>query len=144
MYSGFRIVAAEGASSQPFRAHGTVIAGCSCAMPHAQLLLVRVLKSIAAAHPQVRLGSMVDDFSAQCIGTRAFVLAQLGGAATKLAAEFRRRRLPIHPGKTGFMASSGDLAQELAAQRARPLAVGAGQCGRRQCLRVQRRQLVLQ
>ena len=92
---------------------GTALAGCSCATGIAKLLLFRSFKKVAAFYPGVRLGSVVDDFTLQTVGTTGMVKAVLGPATRMLLACFDEKRAPVHFGKLCYLAPDSDVAKQL-------------------------------
>ncbi|CAK0844578.1 unnamed protein product, partial [Prorocentrum cordatum] len=127
-YSGYRVIAVDGACSAPFRATGTVLAGCSCATGIAKLLLFRSFKKVAAFYPSVRLGSVVDDFTLQTVGTTGMVKAVLGPAMRMLLGCFGEKRVPVHFGKLCCLTPDAEVARQLESEW--PAEDGRAQRGR--------------
>ena len=90
------------------------MAGCSCALALAKLLLYRSLRKIGVAHPLVQIRNVVDDVTVQACGPRALCAREAGRAVTMLLKEFKRKRLPVSLQKTVYLASSAALDAELA------------------------------
>eukprot|EP00959_Pyramimonas_sp_CCMP1952_P133010 2780816-Pyramimonas_sp.AAC.1 len=78
LYAGPRAISFRGCVSGVIRAVGTVLAGCSLATSLARVLVYRLLTTLAAAHPSVHIRNVIDDISAQSLGTGFHVVSQLG------------------------------------------------------------------
>ena len=114
MYAGYRAISYRGMSSEAHRIGGTIMAGCSCALALAKLLLYTALKTISDRHPLVKLRNVVDDVTMQACGTECKVVEQAASAVTELLNAFRARRLPVSKRKTVYLASSRRLSAKLA------------------------------
>jgi len=115
-YAGFRSLQFHGCFTDPFVVRGTILAGCSCATTMARLLLVRLLRSVHAAHPGVQLRNVVDDVIAQQVATARLIQSQLGPAVTMLLDGFVELRLPTATAKMALLCANTLLALELTEQ----------------------------
>ena len=106
LYSGYRAIAYQGAASDSFRVGGTIMAGCSCALALAKLLLFRSLRKVSMNNPIVHVRNVVDDVTVQACGPLRLVARQGGRAVSQLMQEFKKKRLPVSLKKTVFLASS--------------------------------------
>ncbi|CAK0790404.1 unnamed protein product, partial [Prorocentrum cordatum] len=102
--------------------------GCSCATGIAKLLLFRSFKKVAAFYPSVRLGSVVDDFALQTVGTTGMVKAVLGPATRMLLSCFDEKRAPVHFGKLCYLTPDAEVAKQLESEW--PAEDGRAQRGR--------------
>ena len=78
MYAGWRACSLNGAAGEPFCATGTVIAGCSCAVAVARVMIIRLLRRATGAFPEARLTNIVDDVAIQCVYTARNAARNLG------------------------------------------------------------------
>ena len=140
MYGMDRTMSVEGAFSPTFQAHGTVIAGCSCATTLSRVLLYRTLKAAETKHPRVRFGNIVDDVQAQQVSTPKTILEDLGTAVRELKLGLRSLDLVMADDKEVILCSDPALGQQLetlweaqgrTAQTTRCLGTDANDGGRR-------------
>eukprot|EP00972_Heterocapsa_arctica_P078950 11641184-Heterocapsa_arctica.AAC.1 len=115
LYEGFRAIAYGTSVSQAFWAVGTIIPGCSCATTMAKVLLIRLLRQIAANFPSMHIKHVVDDVSMQSLGTERFVGMVLARAGHQFALGIKRLGLPLSAKKPVFTSSSTSLAKKLTA-----------------------------
>ena len=102
-----------GSVSDAFQANGTITAGCSCAVGVAKLLLHALLVRIERQYPVVRAQNLVDDVLLQAVGGATQVAQQLPKAMNDLISELESKGLVISWKKTGYMANSTALADQL-------------------------------
>ena len=62
------------------------------------------------------LGSVVDDFTLQTVGTTGMVKAVLGPATRRLLACFEEKRVPVHFGKLCYLTHDAAVAKQLEAE----------------------------
>ncbi|CAK0889681.1 unnamed protein product [Prorocentrum cordatum] len=92
---------------------------------HKELL---VEAQVAAFYPSVRLGSVVDDFTLQTVGTTGMVKAVLGPAMRMLLGCFDEKRVPVHFGKLCYLTPDAEVAKQLESEW--PAEDGRAQRGR--------------
>eukprot|EP00959_Pyramimonas_sp_CCMP1952_P263658 5513973-Pyramimonas_sp.AAC.1 len=114
LYSGPRVLAFHGAVSEAFRVLGTVLAGCSLAMSLVKVLLYRTLTRVVEAHPAVHPRKVVDDISAQVLGTGRCVVQEMSEVGHKLVQGFQNLKLILSGTKGHFLAPSRSIADRLA------------------------------
>ena len=57
--------------------------------------MYRLLTSLSASHPSVSVRNVIDDISAQALGTSFHVVSELGAVGSKLVAGLRQLRLVL-------------------------------------------------
>ncbi|CAK0878797.1 unnamed protein product [Prorocentrum cordatum] len=85
-------------------------------------------KKVAAFYPSVRLGTVVDDFALQTVGTTGMVKAVLGPATRMLLGCFDEKRAPGHFGKLCYLTPDAEVAKQLESEW--PAGDGRAQRGR--------------
>ena len=113
MYQGERAIIFDGAASAPVTVHGTILAGCSCALSLTKVLLLRTLLRIQTAQPMVYIKNVVDDVSLQGNGPKHTVSHCLGSATVQLVQGLSALRLPLSQKKSAYVTSSTELGRML-------------------------------
>ena len=109
MYSGFRACTVGGITNEPFRAYGTIIAGCSSATAIAKLLTMTAIDAIARARPSVKVTNMADDVVLQGVGGALLAILEMLAALQGLLANFVLLMVPIAQKKTDMIANSNEV-----------------------------------
>ena len=103
----------HGAISSQYSCNGTIAAGCSCALTLAKCLFRCLFRRVLLNRPTLRLLNIVDDVALFSVGGTATVTEQLTSGTTELLDGFEAKRLKVSWNKTGYIANSKELAQEL-------------------------------
>ena len=113
MYAGSRVLTV-GALAIEVQVKSTILAGCSCATTLAKVLLLRLLRRLAA--PSLHIKNVVDDITIQVVGKFEDVRRKLGAAGRMLAAGVKELELVLSDDNMKYTASSTRLARGLAGQ----------------------------
>ena len=115
-YGGWRAVSYMGATSEPFKAFGTILPGCSCATGVAKLILKRGLADIARKYSTVKLTSMVDDLVLRTAGPQHTITVQAVQATNSCFELFDGKSLQVSVPKTVFLATAPETVKALTDQ----------------------------
>eukprot|EP00971_Amphidinium_carterae_P286669 5691342-Amphidinium_carterae.1 len=109
LYSLDRAILWQGMLTRPQAVAGTILPGCSLAMPLIKALMYPLILHLQNEFPAVLPTSLVDDLSLTAWGRRVDVQAQLIEAGHYTVAWLAARSLPLSPGKCAVMASNVHL-----------------------------------
>ena len=117
LYSGPRLIQAEGIAGSPKYYQNGILQGCPQAPAIAKLVLHRPLQTLVREHPAVILQTWVDDVSYDIKGTDPEYVAREAVLAFRtLQSTLAAEGLKLNTEKTGFITSSKESAKALDAQ----------------------------
>ena len=114
VYSGPRLLQAEGITSSPVHCQRGMLAGCPAAPLVAKLILAPVMQEFQQKHPKASVDVWVDDISIDFTGTDPHLVcreALAGYEEVKQGLEAVGLQLSVS--KTGFLASSAEAKREV-------------------------------
>eukprot|EP00913_Durusdinium_trenchii_P014808 g13886.t1 len=107
VYSGQRILEAEGEASQPLWATHDILAGDPQAPLAAKVYLQRALREFHKKYPQLHSDLWIDDFSFDVVDRNPQNAARIAISAYEFVkAELEKDNLKVSPQKTGFIVSN--------------------------------------
>ena len=107
VYSGPRLLQAEGVTSSPVHCERGMLAGCPAAPLVAKLVLAPVLQSFQAKYPRATVDVWVDDISMDFTGDDPHVVSKEALAGfDEIKKGLESVGLQLSPSKTGFLTST--------------------------------------
>ena len=114
LYSGPRLIQAEGIAGDPKRYQKGILQGCPQAPTIAKLALYQPLRALVNEHPAILLQTWVDDVSFDIKGTDPDYVAREAALSYRtLKRQLEQAGLKINSDKTGFITSSKEAAKAL-------------------------------
>ena len=114
LYSGPRLIQAEGIAGDPKHYSHGILQGCPQAPAISKLVLFRPLKELQRAHPAAALQTWVDDVSFDVCGTDPDYVAREAILAYRSLRDLLiSAGLKVNTDKTGFISSSKETARAL-------------------------------
>ena len=114
LYSGPRLLQAEGIAGDPRHYSHGILQGCPQAPAISKLILYKPLKALQHAHPAVALQTWVDDVSFDVSGHDPDYVAREAILAYRTLRELLTEAgLKVNTDKTGFLSSSKETARAL-------------------------------
>eukprot|EP00971_Amphidinium_carterae_P101756 2013820-Amphidinium_carterae.1 len=112
-YRGWRVMQLEGLTTQPFRVHVSVTAGCPLATALAALFMCSLHIKMAEQHPTVGLVGVVDDLQMQQAGEMQTVRLSMTRAECTVREWLTQHALPLCASKCNFMAAPSRLQRHM-------------------------------
>ena len=107
VYTGPRLLQAEGVTSSAVHCERGMLAGCPAAPLVAKLMIAPVLQSFQAKHPKASVDVWVDDISMDFVGEDAHVVSKEALAGfDEIKQGLEQVGLQLSPSKTGFLTST--------------------------------------
>ena len=118
VYSGPRLLQAEGVTSSPVHCRKGMLAGCPAAPLVAKIVLAPVLQQFQASHPRASVDVWVDDISIDFDGDDPHTVCKEALAGyEEVKAGLEAVGLQLSPTKTGFLTSSAEAKREITLHR---------------------------